>query len=109
MFTQKEHRRTGHKAQQVSVDSERRSGSKTGKLPLAVAAAAAAYISAGMLAAPAQAATTSDGWSEPLAVPIVVPFSDDEIRALQQVGDNLGANSRMRANDYTLNKVYSSR
>lgn len=109
MFTLKGHHRTaGRKARPVSVETKRSDGAHTGKLPLAVAAAAAAYVSAGMLAAPAQAATTTDGWSETLTVPVAVPYSEDEIRGLQQAGDLLGANSRMMANAFAEGRVYRS-
>lgn len=109
MFTLKgHHRTTGHNTQPASAETKRSDGARQGKLPLAVAAAAAAYISAGMLAAPAQAATTAEGWSEPLAAPIAVPYSEDEIRGLQQAGDLLGANSRMMANAFAAGKVYRS-
>lgn len=109
MFTLKgHHRTTGHKTQPLSVEARRSDGARLGKLPLAVAAAAAAYVSAGMLAVPAQAATTTDGWSETLTVPAAVPYSEDEIRGLQQAGDLLGANSRMMANQFALGNVYRS-
>ena len=106
MFTLRGHRTTGHKAQPVSVETKRSDGAHLGKLPLAVAAAAAAYISVGMLAAPAQAATTTDGWSETLAVPNAVPYSEDEIRGLQQAGDLLAANSRLMANAFAEGRMY---
>lgn len=109
MFTLKgHHRTTGHKTQPVSVETKRSDAARLGKLTLAVAAAAAAYVSAGILAAPAQAATTTDGWSETLTVPAAVPYSEDEIRGLQQAGDLLGANSRMMANAFASGHIYRS-
>lgn len=109
MFTLKgHHRSTWRKVRSVSVETKKSDGAHTGKLPLAVAAAAAAYISVGMVAAPAQAATTSGGWSEALTAPIAVPYSEEEIRSLQQAGDLLGANSRIMANQYALGNVYRS-
>ncbi|GKV72820.1 hypothetical protein NCCP2145_22010 [Pseudarthrobacter sp. NCCP-2145] len=74
---------------------------------LALAAAAVASLTTAALAAPAQAAS-AHGWSDTQAVAVGVPFSVEEIRRLQELGDFLGANSRITADLYASGGAYRS-
>jgi hypothetical protein len=81
-------------------------GNHRGKRALALAlAAAAASLSTAVLSAPAQA-VSAHGWIDSQAIAVVVPFSVEEIRALQELGDFLGANSRITADRYASGSAY---
>ncbi|MHC6594288.1 hypothetical protein [Arthrobacter sp. C152] len=80
---------------------------RTGERALSIAFAAAASLSAALLAAPAQA-TAAEGWSESESAPLAAPFSDEEIQSLLQSGDVLGANSRIAANRFASGNAYQT-
>ena len=107
MFTSKgNHRISAHMAGPASVDGKRSDGTKKRKLFLSIATVAAAGFS-GVIAAPANASsTTADGATDLQAHSIAAPYGEEEIRTLQQLGDFLGASSHITANQYALGHMY---
>ncbi len=74
---------------------------------LSIATVAAAGFSGAVIAAPAHASvTTASGGSELQMGPAGAPYSEEEIRRLQERGDFLGASSRITANQYALGHMY---
>lgn len=88
------------------VDNGRFDGAKKGKLVLSIATVAAACLSGALIAAPAHAMTAADGGRELQVASVKAPFSEEEIRSLQQLGDFAGASSRITANQYALGHMY---
>lgn len=106
MFTFKgNHRVSAHISGPVAGNAGR-SGAKKRKLFLSIVTVAAAGFSGAVGAAPAHASTTADGGTDLLAGSIASPYSAEEIRTLQQLGDFLGASSRITANQYALGHMY---
>ena len=101
------YRTSGHKTEPVSVEDVQTKGSSWRRRAVSIAVAAAVPLSVGMLPVPAQAAT-ADGWDELEPVAVVAPFSQEEIRALRELGDTLGANSRVAANRFAMGYAYST-
>lgn len=78
------------------VENKQSDGAKKRKLFLSIATVAAAGFS-GVMAAPANASsTTAEGGTDVQARSIAAPYSEEEIRTLQQLGDFLGAGAVVR-------------
>lgn len=107
MFTFKRNPRvSARKAAPVCMDHERSWGVKEGKLALSIATVAAACLSVAVVAAPAHAAGVPDTGGVLQVASTATPYSEEEIRSLQERGDFLGASSRIMANQYALGHMY---
>jgi hypothetical protein len=102
------HRVSAHLAGSVTGDSGRTEGAKKRKLFLSIATVAAAGFSGAVVAAPANASTTAGGGTDLQAGVTAAPYSEEEIRTLQQRGDFPGASSRITANRYALGHMYQN-
>ena len=108
MFTLKtNHRVSAHKAGPAGMENGMSAGAKRGKLALSIATVAAACLSGAVLAMPAHAATTMDDSGLQVAT-TAAPYSEEEIRSLQQSGDFAGASSRITANQYAMGHMYQN-
>ncbi|OAE01679.1 hypothetical protein [Arthrobacter sp. OY3WO11] len=76
---------------------------------LSIATVAAAGFSGAVFAAPAHASPpTANGGTGLQMGSIAAPYSEEEIRRLQEFGDFLGASSRITANQYALGHMYQN-
>ena len=101
-----DHRTTGHKTGPLSAQDVRSARQRKGRRAAAFALAAAASLSTAVLSAGPAQAVSAHGWVDSQAVSVVLPFSVEEIRSLQEVGDFLGANSRITADRYASGNAY---
>ena len=109
MFTLKRsHSVSAHKAGPAGMENEGSVGAKRGKFALSIASVAAACLSGAVLATPAHAATAMDGGSGLQVASAAAPYSEEEIRSLQQSGDFAGASSRITANQYAMGHMYQN-
>ena len=108
MFTLKRsHSVSAHKSGPAGMENERSVGAKRGKFALSIASVAVACLSGAVLAMPAHAATTMDDSGLQVAS-TAAPYSEEEIRSLQQSGDFAGASSRITANQYAMGHMYQN-
>ena len=108
MFTLKtNHRVSAHKAGPAGMENGTFAGAKRGKFALSIATVAAACLSGAVLAMPAHAGTTMDDTGLQVAT-TAAPYSEEEIRSLQQDGDFAGASSRITANRYAMGHMYQN-
>ena len=108
MFTLKtNHSVSAHKAGPAGMENGTSAGAKRGKFALSIATVAAACLSGAVLAMPAHAATTMDDSGLQVAS-TAAPYSEEEIRSLQQSGDFAGASSRITANQYAMGHMYQN-
>ena len=108
MFTLKtNHRVSAHKASPAGMGNGTSAGAKRAKFALSIATAAAACLSGTVLAMPAHAAAAMDdsGWQ---VATTAAPYSEEEIRSLQQSGDFAGASSRITANQSAMGHMYQN-
>ena len=103
-----DHRTTGHNTGPLSAQDVRSARKHRRTRAVALAMAAAASLSTAVLAAAPAQAVSAHGWVDSQAVSVVLPFSVEEIRSLQEVGDFLGANSRITADRYASGNAYRS-
>jgi hypothetical protein len=101
-----DHRATGHETGPLSAQDVRSARKNRGTRAVALAMAAAASLSTAVLAAGPAQAVSAHGWVDSQAVSIVLPFTAAEISALQELGDFLGANSRITADRYASGNAY---
>lgn len=103
-----DHRATGHETGPLSAHDVRFARKHRGTRAVALAMAAAASLSTAVLAAGPAQAVSAHGWVDSQAVSVVLPFTAAEISALQELGDFLGANSRITADRYASGNAYRS-
>lgn len=98
---------TNHLAALESGNGKHSGGAKKTRVFLSIATVAAAGFSGAVIAAPAHASvSTANGGNELQMGPAGAPYSEEEIRSLQERGDFLGASSRITANQYALGHMY---
>lgn len=98
---------TNHLAALESGNGKHSGGAKKTRVFLSIATVAAAGFSGAVIAAPAHASVMSpNGGNELQMGPAGAPYSEEEIRSLQERGDFLGASSRITANQYALGHMY---